>query len=100
MKLELNALAVVVHPFPDLVQELFTAEIVPREIRLLHKLPLDNELTRDASVVSSRNPEGRLAQHAMPANKRVLNGDRQGMSLGGGMDMTKGCFPSVHCGLK
>ena len=64
-------------PFPDLAQELLAAEIVAR---LRFDLAFDHHLGRDARMVRARLPQHRLAEHAMKADQRVLDGEGERMA--------------------
>ena len=48
-----------------------------RSLSLFGELPFDDDLGGDSGVVAAREPEGRVAHHAMPADERVLGGGGQ-----------------------
>ena len=63
------------HPLPDPLDERVAAQVVAR-LPLPRQLLLDHALRRDSGVVHARQPERRIAQHAMPAHQRVLDRER------------------------
>ena len=74
-----DAAAVLVHELPDPLQELLAAEVVPGQ-PLFGQLLFDDPLAGDAGVVRARNPERGIAEHAMPADHDVFDGDEEGVA--------------------
>mmetsp|Transcript_69844 Transcript_69844/g.216856 ORF Transcript_69844/g.216856 Transcript_69844/m.216856 type:complete len:349 (+) Transcript_69844:2293-3339(+) len=67
------AAAILLLPSPNTLQELLTAEIVPRKLLLLVEQPLHDTLRGDARMVGAGHPEGHVATHAVPTCERVLD---------------------------
>ena len=74
-----DAATVLIHELPDPLEELLAAEIVPGQ-SLFGQLLLDNPLAGDAGVIRAGNPERGIAEHAVPADHDVFDGDEQGMA--------------------
>ena len=75
-RLPLDPLAVVPDPGPDALDELLAAEVVAGQT-FLRDLLLDDGLRGDAGVIEAGQPERWLAEHAVPADQRVLDRDRE-----------------------
>ena len=71
-KLLHNAVAVMLLPVPNALQELFAAEIKSGQ-PLLAELGLHLDLRGNAGVVNARQPERTVSAHALPADEHVLN---------------------------
>ena len=67
-----NPPAVFLFPFPDLRDQPLAADLVPRDVLLLLKLPLHDGLGRDAGVVRARHPQRLEATHPVSPNEHVL----------------------------
>ena len=59
-------------PLPDLLDEGLTADLATARVALSGHLALDHHLGCDASVVRARQPQHRLARHAVIAGQHVL----------------------------
>ena len=68
-----DASAVILLPLPGALQELLTAQALLGQALLGHRLH-DLDLGRNGGVVGARQPEGRVALHAVIADQRVLQG--------------------------
>src|SRR6266542_409902 len=79
-ELELDLVAVALHPLPHLVQELVAPEVMATQAALAQVL-LHDHLARDASVIPARHPQARIAEHAMPADHDVFERDEQRVSV-------------------
>ena len=75
-RLRFDPRAVAPDPGPDALDEFLAAEVVAGE-PFLGDLLLDDGLGGDAGVVEAGQPERRLAEHAVPADQRVLDRDRE-----------------------
>ena len=62
-----------VDELPDPFEERLAPDLVATE-PLLVELPLDERVDRDRGVIHARQPERRVAAHAVPADQRVLDG--------------------------
>ena len=79
LELLIDGVAILLYPLPDPVQEGLSAQLMaagafPGQLLLYH--PLGSY----ARMVLAWEPEGRLAQHTVPAHQHVLYGDCKGMS--------------------
>ncbi len=70
-QLPLDAGAVVVHPFPHLLEELLAAQLLAGDA-LLRELVLDDDLRDDPGVVGARHVKRGLPSHAVVAGHEVL----------------------------
>ncbi len=68
--LALDAVAVLLFPFPDALFEFFAAEVAAVDA-FFGEFALDHHLGGDAGVVGAGQPERVLAEHAMPADGDV-----------------------------
>ena len=91
-----DAAADLADPLPDALLELLAAEVVAGHA-FLGELLLDDVLRGDAGVVDARQPERGVAEHAVPADERVLDVAVRAwprcsspVTLGGGMMMQNG----------
>ena len=66
-------------PLPDLIHKGLSTQIMPCLLLLLPQSLLHHHLSGDASVVTTRVPQGGLAVHALPSCNGVL--DRVGESM-------------------
>ena len=64
---------------PDQLHELFPAQLMP-VLTLGSQLPFHRPLGGDAGMVGARQPEGRRAAHAAPADQGILQRFLQGVS--------------------
>ena len=67
-----DAVAVLVLPVPDAVEELVAAEIIAREALGVAQVLLHLDLRGDAGVVIAGQPQGAVALHALIAREHVL----------------------------
>ena len=68
-----NAVAVLLFPVPDSLQELFPAKIVAGQT-LLAELFLNLDLGCDTGMVNAGNPQGVVALHTLEADQGILQG--------------------------
>ena len=66
--------AVLLLPFPDMLQEFLAPDLTPVD-PLLAQMPFDQHLRRDAGMVGPREPEDVIAAHPPPAHRDVGHGD-------------------------
>ena len=71
-KLAQDPLLVLLLPGPDPRHQRLAAQVVPGELFLLEKPPLDNGLRGDPRMVGSRHPEREEALHAPGADEQIL----------------------------
>ncbi len=69
-----DAVAGLLLPRPDALQELLAAQVVARLAFFLQDLPLDHHLRGDAGMVDARHPADVEAAHALEAHHGVLDG--------------------------
>ena len=74
-----NAVAVLLLPVPDPIQELFPPKIVAGQA-LLPELLLHLDLGGDARMVHTGDPQGGVALHPLEANEGVLQGIVHGVA--------------------
>ena len=79
-QLGVDDLAVGFHPFPHLIQKLLASEIVAIDA-FGPEISLDDELPGDARVVTAGHPQAGVAEHAVPADHDVLQGDEQRVAV-------------------
>src|SRR5207253_6703943 len=63
---------VLLYPLPDAFDEFFATEIVPAQT-FFPKLPIDDVLRSDASMIHTRQPKRVEALHAFAANDDVVH---------------------------
>ena len=67
-----DAVAVLLFPRPDALEEFLAAEIVAGQALFLAQHLLDLDLRGDAGVIRARHPQGGIALHALIAREDVL----------------------------
>ncbi len=74
-----DASPVLIHELPDPLDELFPPEVVPGQT-FFGQLLFHHPLPGNAGVIGARRPEGRVAEHAVPADHDVFDRHEQGMA--------------------
>ena len=69
-----DAVAVLVLPVPDALEELLAAEIIAGQTLLLAEVLLNLDLCCDTGVVGTRHPQCRITLHALGTDQNILQG--------------------------
>ena len=101
-----DAVAILVLPVPDPLQEFFTAKIVAGQ-PLLAKLLLHLDLGGDAGVIDAGNPQGVVALHPLEPDQSILQCRVHGVThvqltgdVGWGHDDGEGLLAFIHLGVE
>ena len=101
-----NAVAILVLPVPDTLQEFFTSQVVAGQT-FLAKLLLHLDLGGDTGVIDAGNPQGVVALHPLEPDQGILQCRVHGVThvqltgdVGWGHDDGEGLLAFIHLGVE